>query len=92
MIETVEGVKNVDEIASVPGVSILHAAAGGDLSSSLGVPNNTPPVEAARQTILKACLTHNVVCSISVSGKEQIDRRLKEGWRMIRTASGTPEQ
>ena len=91
-IETVEAVNNIDEIAAVPGISILHAAAGGDLSSSLGVPNNTPEVEAGRQKILKACLTHKVLCSIHVTGKPAIDQRLKEGWKVIVTESGTPNE
>ncbi len=89
-IESAEAVDNIEAIASVPGISVLHAAAGGDLSASYGVPNNTPLVEAGRQKILKACLAHNIVCSIHVHGKAEIDRRLKEGWRMIITESGTP--
>ena len=90
IIETVEGVKNVDEIAQVPGVTALSAAAGGDLSSSYGVPANAPEVENARQAILRACLKHKVACWISPTGKADVDRRLKEGWRMLRTSSGTP--
>lgn len=91
MIETREAVKNIDEIASVPGIGVIEAAAGGDLSADMGIANqgNLPEVEALRQTILKACLKHNVVCGILASGKEQIDQRLKEGWRFITTSSGT---
>ena len=91
MIETREAVKNIDEIASVPGIGVIEAAAGGDLSADMGIANqgNSPEVEAMRQTILKACLSHNVVCGILASGKEQIDQRLKEGWRFITTSSGT---
>ena len=94
MIETREAVKNIDEIASVPGVGVIEAAAGGDLSNDLGIANqgNSPEVEALRQTILKACLKHNVVCGILASGKAQIDQRLKEGWRHITTSSGTSAQ
>jgi 4-hydroxy-2-oxoheptanedioate aldolase len=91
IVETAEGVKNVDAIAQVPGVTALSAAAGGDLSSSYGVPANAPEVEAARQTILRACLKHNVACWISPTGKADLDRRTKEGWRMFRTATGLPE-
>ena len=90
IIETQIGIKNVDAIAQVPGVTALSAAAGGDLSSSYGVPANAPEIEAARQTILQACVKHRVVCWISPTGKPDQDRRLKEGWRMIRTADGTP--
>lgn len=90
IIETQTGIKNVDAIAQVPGVTVLSAAAGGDLSSSYGVPANAPEIETARQSILQACIKHNVVCWISPTGKADQDRRLKEGWRMIRTADGMP--
>ena len=91
MIETREAVDHIDEIASVPGIGVIEAAAGGDLSADLGIANqgNSPEVEALRQRILKACQTHNVVCGILASGKTQIDQRLKEGWRFITTSSGT---
>lgn len=94
MIETREAVKNIEEIASVPGVGVIEAAAGGDLSNDLGIANqgNSPEVEAMRQTILKACLKYNVVCGILANGKAQIDQRLKEGWRFITTPSGTAAQ
>ena len=85
MIETAEGLKNVDEIASVPGVGALFIGAGDDLHAYLGVPIDSPEVEAARQKILAACKAHNVACGITASGKDQIDKRLKEGWMMIRT-------
>jgi 4-hydroxy-2-oxoheptanedioate aldolase len=54
MIETAEGLKNVNEIASVPGVGALFIGAGGDLHQYLGVPQSSPEVEEARQTILAA--------------------------------------
>jgi 4-hydroxy-2-oxoheptanedioate aldolase len=85
MIETAEGLKNVDEIASVPGVGALFIGAGDDLHAYLGVPIDSPEVEAARQKILAACKAHNVACGITANGKDQIDKRLKEGWMMIRT-------
>src|SRR5437867_12798676 len=44
MIESVEGLKNLDEIASVPGVGALFLGAGADLSRSLGVAQNAPEV------------------------------------------------
>ena len=90
IIETQTGVKNADAIAQVPGVTGLSAAAGGDLSSSYGVPTAAPEIESARQTILQACLKHKVLCWITATGKPDEERRLKEGWRMIRTADGLP--
>jgi len=95
LIETPEGVKNIDEIASVPGVGVINAAAAGDLSNAMGIAgqaNTSPEVEAHRQTILKACISHNVVCGILANGKADIDRRLKEGWKMLTTPSGTADR
>jgi 4-hydroxy-2-oxoheptanedioate aldolase len=88
MIETLEGLKNVDEIAAVPGVGAIFIGAGGDLHQYLGVPQDSPEVEQARQTILTACKAHNVACGITALTKTDVDKRLKEGWRMIRTGRG----
>lgn len=85
MIETAEGLKNVDEIASVPGVGAIFVGAGGDLHQYLGVAQDSPVVEEAFQTILRACKAHNVPCGITATTKADVDKRLKEGWRMIRT-------
>jgi 4-hydroxy-2-oxoheptanedioate aldolase len=95
LIETPEAVKNIDEIASVPGVGVINAAAAGDLSNAMGISgqaNTSPEVEAHRQTILRACNAHHVVCGILANGKDDIDRRLKEGWKMLTTPSGTAAQ
>jgi 4-hydroxy-2-oxoheptanedioate aldolase len=88
MIETLEGLKNVDEIAATPGVGAIFIGAAGDLHQWLGVPIDSPEVEAARQTILASCKQHNVACGITAIAKSDVDRRLKEGWKMIRTGQG----
>jgi 4-hydroxy-2-oxoheptanedioate aldolase len=88
MIETTEGLKNVDEIAAVPGLGAIFVGAGGDLHQYLGVPQDSPEVESARQKILAACKAHNVPCGITAKTKADVDKRLKEGWRMIRTGRG----
>jgi 4-hydroxy-2-oxoheptanedioate aldolase len=88
MIETAEGLKNVNEIASVPGVGAIFIGAAGDLHQYLGVPQNSPEVEQARQTILAACKAHNVPCGITALTKNEVDKRLAEGWKMIRTGRG----
>ena len=85
MIESTDGVKNVDEILSVPGVGAAFIGAANDLRHSMGVPPNSPEVETARQTILKGCLKHKVACGITVNTAAEMTRRLKEGWMMIRT-------
>jgi 4-hydroxy-2-oxoheptanedioate aldolase len=85
MIETAEGLKNVDEIAAVPGVGAIFIGAAGDLHQYLGVAQDSPVVEQARQTILAACKAHNVACGITALTKAEVDKRLGEGWKMIRT-------
>ena len=42
IIETQEGVKNVDAIAQVPGVTALSAAAGGDCRLPMVCPSTRP--------------------------------------------------
>ena len=83
MIETEAGVKNVNEIAQVPGVS-LYISGGSDLSMSYGVfpQRDAPTVEAARQAVLKACRDHKLVCGGNVPASE-IPQRLKEGYRFM---------
>lgn len=85
MIETAEGLKNADAIAAVPGVGAIFVGAGGDLHQYLGVETSSPEVEQAFQTILKACLAHNVACGITALNGNDIAKRLREGWKMIRT-------
>jgi 2-keto-3-deoxy-L-rhamnonate aldolase RhmA len=85
MVETIEGLKNADAIAAVPGVGAIFVGAGGDLHQYLGVESNSPEVEQAFQTILKACQAHNVACGITALNARDIAKRLAEGWKMIRT-------
>ena len=86
MIESTEGLRNLDAIASTPGVGALFPGAGGDLSRSLGVTQGAPELEEAFQQILAACTRHDVACAISASTGEDVARRVREGWRIIRTS------
>jgi len=86
MVETAEGVQNLDEILSVPGVGMVFIGAAGDLHMSLGVPRDAPEVEAARQTILRGCLAHNIACGITPASAADAVRRIDEGWKMIRSS------
>jgi 4-hydroxy-2-oxoheptanedioate aldolase len=85
MIETDEGLKNADTIAAVPGVGAIFVGAGGDLHQYLGVESNAPEIEQAFQTILRACVAHNVACGITALTPGDIGKRLAQGWKMIRT-------
>jgi 4-hydroxy-2-oxoheptanedioate aldolase len=84
MVESAEGLKNLDEILSVPGVGMVFIGAANDLRLSLGVPADAPEVEAARQTILKGCIAHKVACGITATSGADMVKRLNEGWKMIR--------
>jgi 4-hydroxy-2-oxoheptanedioate aldolase len=85
MIESADGLKRLDEIASVPGVGALFLGAGADLSRSLGVAQNSPELEAAFQLVLKACKAHKVACAITASSADDVVRRVREGWSIIRS-------
>lgn len=85
MIESSEALENVDAIATTPGVGALFVGAGGDLSRSLGVPPDSPELEAAFGRIVAACRRHRVACAISANTGEDVARRVSEGWQIIRT-------
>ena len=85
MIESVEGLKNLDKIAGVPGVGALFPGAGTDLSRSLGVRQGTPELEAAFQQILATCKARTVACAITANSGDEVAKRVREGWRIIRS-------
>jgi 4-hydroxy-2-oxoheptanedioate aldolase len=85
MVESVEGLKNVDKIAAVPGVGALFPGAGNDLAHSLGVRQDAPELEAAFQQILRACKAHKVACAITANSGPDIAKRVREGWTIIRS-------
>lgn len=84
MIESTEGLKNLDAILSTPGIGAAFIGNANDLRHSMGVPASSPEVEAARQTILAGCKRHNVACGITVASGADMVKRLDEGWKMIR--------
>ena len=89
MIETVEAIKNLDEILSVPGISAIYVGPS-DLSISLGLPpannDDIPSFTEALTTIVAACNRHGVVAGIHSTGAVA-PLRIEQGFRMI-TVSG----
>lgn len=90
MIESVEGVKNIDSILSVPGIgAILVGSYDLSLSHGDGPPKNGPKpyaadTEGAIQKIAQACGRHKVVCGIAAGGgKEYREQLVKWGYRMF---------
>ena len=84
MIESTEGLKNLDAILSTPGIGAVFIGNANDLRHSMGVPATSPEVETARQSILAGCKRHNVACGITVATGAEMNKRLDEGWKMIR--------
>lgn len=85
MIESAEGLKNLDAIAATPGVAAFFLGQGSDLTRSLGVRPGAPEVEAAFQQVLRACKAHKIGCAISATTPEAVAKRVKEGWNIIRS-------
>ena len=82
MIETMEGVRNADAIAQVPGVSGFYLGASGDLSADLGVTNPHPDVDAAMAKILSVCQARNIPCGGTVSAAN-VAQFMKQGYKII---------
>ena len=85
MIESVEGLQNLDAIASTPGVGALFVGAASDMTRSMGVRPGSPEVEVGLQKVLGACKTHKVSCAITATNGNDIARRVREGWNIIRS-------
>lgn len=85
-IESVEGVQNIDEIASVPGVGAIFIGPA-DLSLSYGVPGNHPDVVAAIQRVLAACQANNVPCGLT-TGAGDVAERLAQGFDFVTVSWG----
>ncbi len=85
-VETVEGVRNINEILSVPGIGVLFVGPN-DLSWSLGVAQGSPEHEEAVQLVLDACIARNIPAAITVTEADVL-RRLKQGFRIASLPSG----
>lgn len=92
-IESEEGLRNVEAIAAVAGVSALFIGPA-DLALSLGISSDSPDLEPAIQTILRAARARNLAIGITAT-EETIERRLKEGFNLVTVGFGdggvTPE-
>lgn len=89
MIETVEALRNLDDILSVPGVDAIYVGPA-DLSISLGLPpgNNDDRTEFtdALTMVVAACKRHGVVPGMHSSGV-LAERRLEQGFQMLTVSS-----
>jgi 2-keto-3-deoxy-L-rhamnonate aldolase RhmA len=79
IIEDRIGVENASETVSTPGLEIVFPGPG-DLRRAYD--GDAAAVERAIQTVLAACKENGVVCGIT-AGPQDIEKRLKEGFRVI---------
>jgi 4-hydroxy-2-oxoheptanedioate aldolase len=94
MVETKDGLANVDEIASVPGVDAIYIGPG-DLALGLGMgwdsdsrsKSENEAHAAAVEAIRKACERHGVAPGIHVGDAETSFRYAEQGFKLITVAS-----
>lgn len=87
-IETAEGVKNLDQILSVPGIGAVLVGPA-DLGLSIGedpVFPPQPPTEALVQEVLQGCRASKVACwypAVEADNGATLKKRLADGWKMF---------
>ena len=79
IVEDRSGIANVSEIVGTEGVSVVFAGPG-DLGRAYG--GDEAAVEEAIQTVLAACLEHDVPCGIT-AGSDDIAERIEQGFRVF---------
>jgi 2-keto-3-deoxy-L-rhamnonate aldolase RhmA len=87
MIETVEGLNNVDAIAAVDGVDVIHVGAN-DLLTAMGKPGKfgDPEIMAAIDHVIAAALAHGKFAG--VGGDRHVERQvgfIRKGARFLTT-------
>lgn len=85
MIESESAVKNIRDIAAVPGIGGLFVGPS-DLAFSLGVPLGDPAVEAAIETIAAAAKEADVPLG-TLCGEGEVEKRLAQGFRFLAVGS-----
>ena len=81
-IESRAGVENIEEIITVPGLGGIFIGPS-DLSTSMGYTSPAAPeVEEAIQTVLGACLEHDVHCAIT-TGPGSVQQRIEQGFSFV---------
>ncbi|PWK61282.1 aldolase/citrate lyase family protein [Aminobacter sp. AP02] len=87
MIENRRGLANVDEIAKVDGVDILHVGCG-DLLMDMGKPGefDSPEIAAAVSTVIQACKDAGKIAGFGGDRNRDRQRRyIQEGVRFVTT-------
>jgi 2-keto-3-deoxy-L-rhamnonate aldolase RhmA len=89
MIETVEGMQNLESIAAVEGVDVLHLGSN-DLLASMGKPGRfeDPEIVAAQERLIAVCNAHGKFAGIG--GHRDVARQaelVRKGCRFLTTQS-----
>jgi 4-hydroxy-2-oxoheptanedioate aldolase len=90
MVETADGLANVDEIAATPGVDAIYVGPA-DLSIAIGVPwqrdRRTPEQAAAHadavERVRQACDRAGIVAGMNCSNGDLAGTYVKQGFRMV---------
>lgn len=84
MIESVEGVKNLDAICSIPGVNAVFVGPN-DLTTSMGIPNeyDNPDFVATLKKIIDTAERRHVGAGCWFGTTEQAERTIRQGARLV---------
>jgi 2-keto-3-deoxy-L-rhamnonate aldolase RhmA len=91
LIETPEGIENVDAIAAVPGIDVLFLGSA-DLGQSMGLTGQYthPAFEKAELRLIEACRRHGRIPGIGgITRPEQYERALNAGMLCISAGTDT---
>ncbi|HET7737808.1 MAG TPA: aldolase/citrate lyase family protein, partial [Tepidiformaceae bacterium] len=90
MIETADGLANLDEICSTPGLTGVYIGPA-DLSYALGLPPKTDSEEpahvAAVARIVETCKRHGIVAGIHTGGPAFSRRCIEQGMGLVTLTS-----
>ena len=88
-IESLAGIRALNEILEVPGIGVIFLGPT-DLASSTGAEGpNAPSVEALVQEVLQVCLARNIPCGYPIvanshqEAERETARRLAEGFKVL---------
>jgi staphyloferrin B biosynthesis citrate synthase len=75
MIETVEGLNNVEKIAAVKGVDVIHLGSN-DLLANMGKPGkfDDPDIVVAQERVIKAARANNIIAGCG--GNRDVERQV----------------
>jgi 2-keto-3-deoxy-L-rhamnonate aldolase RhmA len=83
-IETAKGLKNLEEIASVPEIDVLWIGLY-DMANSLGLAGQMdhPQIQTAIDRVLAACQAHGKVPAVLVTSVEEGRAQIQRGFRLV---------